>query len=317
MPELPGPPSSSEDEVDSQDTPAPTRVGLLADLTTVKTPRPPGAWAPTPAPTEKIERAALDEPQIVPALQVSSSQPHVEDGIPAPTPARTDNISTLPTPAPPGAWQATPAGSLRRKSILKVRFDVDPNTSAESMPEIPMVGPGISSDPAADSMSEVFPPLVPPSAPAQRDDAPQQATQPPAETEKEKVRTAERERSVSPPTPRVRRAKSPRGVRIMDAYGNETVDESPVPSASSSIKSESAENAEPVVPLLQSMNQGKRGVRIVDAMGREVVEPESEQAVVKTEEDVGVTLPLTRRGSLVRLRETVAQMADDLGESDE
>lgn len=169
-----------------------------------------------------------------------------------------------------------------------------------------MVGP---SDPA-DSMSEVFPPLVPSSsAPAK--DAP--ATQP------AKVPPSEPERPTTPPTVRARlRPKSP-GVRVLDAFGNETVDDSPVPSASSSVISEDAQvQPDPPAPAAPQLPAGstprsKSLVRIVDAMGREVTSEADQPAEGNSAED----RPLSHRESLMRLRETVSQLADEFGDSDE
>lgn len=305
MPELPAPPSSSEDE-DRQE-PTPGRVSLLADFTAAKTPRPPGAWAPTPTPAARIDRPDFDTPRAGPSVQAPAPQP--QDETPVPTPMRADNMSALPTPAPPGAWQLTPTGSMRRKSILKVRFDVDPNTSGESMPAVPIVGPGTGTpNPAAENMSDLFPRLP---ALGRKDETQPETKEQAADKGKEKEKADRRERSSSPPTPRARRSKSPRGIRILDAFGNETVDDTPVASAEASAKSE---DVAPPGQLVQSSTPRSRGgVRIVDAMGREIVEP----AEPVKEEDVSDERPLTRQESLARLRKAVAQMAEDLGESDE
>ena len=75
------------------------------DQTSTKTPKPPGAWAATPAPVDRCLPG--DE---------SSSMPTT------PTESLVVGASALPaqTPKPPGGWMTTPAV---RKSIMKVRFE--------------------------------------------------------------------------------------------------------------------------------------------------------------------------------------------------
>lgn len=74
------------------------------DQTSTKTPKPPGAWAATPALVHR--RLPVDEPSAMPT-------PPTESLVEA---------SALPaqTPKPPGGWMTTPAV---RKSIMKVRFE--------------------------------------------------------------------------------------------------------------------------------------------------------------------------------------------------
>ncbi|EKM54568.1 uncharacterized protein PHACADRAFT_258509 [Phanerochaete carnosa HHB-10118-sp] len=307
MPELPALPlngsSSSEGEHDHPATPIMERRSLLADFTAAKTPKPPGAWAPTPVPVEKAEKADTHPPPAAPSLPPEAATPTPVSG-----PAEPSVV--IPTPAPPGAWQPTPVGSMRRRSILKVRFDVDPNTSGESMPEVPMIGPG-TGDPAADSMSEMFPPLMPPPPPAAQREEPKEEVQRPS----------------TPPAARPRKAFRPPGMTLVDAYGNEVV-ERPAPelSASSSTQSDDgvpdAPLVQPPVPALRTM----RPITIVDPMGREVKEEEEEPSPIMQpaeervkEEDVDYesARPMSRRESLTRLRDAIKEMAEDLGESDD
>lgn len=285
--------------MDQEGTPVRTRVSLLADFTAAKTPRPPGAWANTPAPAGKEELDQTPE---------NPPPPLAEAETPVPAPAN-NTLSAIPTPAPPGAWQPTPAGSLRRKSILKVRFDVESNTSVDSMPEVPLVGPSTSNP--ADSISEVFPPLPPVASGSKQAAQVNPLADPPT--------AQEQERPTTPPTARARsKLKSP-GLRVLDAFGREAVEESPVPSTSSSMRSDEGEyevvppNPAPL-PISGSTPRSKSMVRIVDAMGHEVVD--TEQPSVE-ETSVTNAPPMDRREALSRLRETVSQMADDLGDSDE
>ncbi|KIP10955.1 hypothetical protein PHLGIDRAFT_187040 [Phlebiopsis gigantea 11061_1 CR5-6] len=293
MPELPAPPSSSDEDDDMGATPVNARVSLLADFTAAKTPRPPGAWAATPVP------AQVDKPVVAAPLL----PPEAQTPVPAPVNLTANNtLSAIPTPAPPGAWQLTPGSSMRRKSILKVRFDFDANSSGESMPEVPIIGP---SDPA-DSISEVFPALMPPVASTSQAVVKRPVSSP----------LDERERSSTPPTVRVARTrpKSP-GLRLMDAFGREAPEGPSAPSTASSVKSDPGvvvpAPAPPTLPA-DATPRSKSLVRIVDAMGREV---DSEQSM--DESSSSLPPPTSRGEALSRIRETLSKMADDLGESDD
>lgn len=310
MPELPAPPSSSDDEYDVQGTPIRERRSLLADFTAAKTPRPPGAWAPTPAPAEKAEKAELNPLHAAPPLPPEAETP-------TPAAGSVEPSVVVPTPAPPGAWQPTPVGSMRRKSILKVRFE-EQNTSGESMPEVPIVGPGTGTGtPATENMSDIFPPLMP--LPHKEQPPPQQQQQ---QHEEPKAK-GEPERPNTPPTVRARRFRSP-GMKLVDPYGNEIVEDSPEPSISSSMQSEESMPDPPPAQPSRPAYRAKRPMKIVDAMGREVKEEDEEPSVVmqpvevKDEEvDPEDFRPMSRRESITRLRDAISQMAEDFGESDE
>src|SRR5712671_3129832 len=139
LPELPGPPSSEDDT---------GNIALMSmnrqndgplNLAATKTPRPPGAWAATPAPARsqtpqptssslipaKLSRARSNS---LPQTSFTDSQSSI--AIP---PSALSRAGTLPTrtPAPPGGWFSTP-GSLRRKGLMKVRFDTVTSDSAAS-----------------------------------------------------------------------------------------------------------------------------------------------------------------------------------------
>ncbi|KAJ7072546.1 hypothetical protein C8F01DRAFT_251819 [Mycena amicta] len=111
LPDLPGPPSSSDEETETERVTPPR----FADAT-MKTPRPPGAWSATP--TSVIRASTLSPPP-------SDSDSQYEGGLATPGPSLS-RASTLPTqtPRPPGGWVATPTP---RKSVLQVRFDEKPS----------------------------------------------------------------------------------------------------------------------------------------------------------------------------------------------
>jgi hypothetical protein len=155
MPELPGPPSSSEDESETEKgwLPAGQDVGSHPDFSSMKTPKPPGAWGSTPL----LSRRDL----LVRAHTLSDSDGFVEStsesGLATPV-ASLSRASSLPaqTPAPPGAWLVTP-GTDRRRSVLKVRFDVESEQSAQSASEVPANGHahvGNWDDPQTESPNE-------------------------------------------------------------------------------------------------------------------------------------------------------------------
>ncbi|KAK0195210.1 hypothetical protein F5146DRAFT_1024624 [Armillaria mellea] len=96
LPELPGPPSGSEDEQDTEP---------VGQVTLLKTPRPPGAWAHTPAPRlARSNTLPVDEGSL---RDGGPSSP--EDATPL---ARTTSLPPQ-TPAPPGGWLMTPKKSVR------------------------------------------------------------------------------------------------------------------------------------------------------------------------------------------------------------
>jgi serine/arginine repetitive matrix protein 2 len=122
LPDLPELPSTSEEDV-TVDGPRANGGTHLVD--SLKTPKPPGAWAGTPAPARERAQSASDEVE----------DAHRDSGLATPmsslSRARAGSLP-MQTPAPPGAWTGTPGTADRRKSILKVRFDVE---SEQSMSE--------------------------------------------------------------------------------------------------------------------------------------------------------------------------------------
>ncbi|KAK0476620.1 hypothetical protein IW261DRAFT_1421368 [Armillaria novae-zelandiae] len=117
LPELPGPPSSgSEDEQDTEP---------VGQVTLLKTPRPPGAWAHTPAPRlARSNSLPVDEESLQDGGQASP-----ENSTPL---ARTTSLPPQ-TPAPPGGWLMTPKKSVRFDPPLAESdgsgADITPNSS--------------------------------------------------------------------------------------------------------------------------------------------------------------------------------------------
>ncbi|KAI0829898.1 hypothetical protein BC628DRAFT_1359257 [Trametes gibbosa] len=308
MPDLPGPPSS-EDEEDR--TPIMQSQDLQGDLTALKTPRPPGAWMATPAPSRQFTRSPVARAGSAPPVEQKS--PTSDGGGLATPPSTLSRANSLPpqTPAPPGGWVNTPAPdtSARRKSALKVRFDVESETTSD----------GTFERPSADSSTES---KVPPndessSAPwgmgaLQNGDA--SAESAPAESSAEPL--------PAPPSLRERiRQRSP-SIRLLDAYGREQPETPPVLAATLEadlgnanvpLDTHAVVAATPRRDVKVASNATPRSrstVRMVDAMGREI----EEEPVV--EDDSVDEPPLSRREALHRMRETLASMAQELSDAD-
>ncbi|KAK0213031.1 hypothetical protein DFS33DRAFT_1285979 [Desarmillaria ectypa] len=117
LPELPGPPSGSEDEQDTEP---------VSQVTALKTPRPPGAWAYTPA-------SRLARPNSLPVDEgpQNGGPSTPENSTPL---ARTTSLPPQ-TPAPPGGWLITPKKSVRFDSPHtesdQSGAEITPNSSAE------------------------------------------------------------------------------------------------------------------------------------------------------------------------------------------
>ncbi|KAL0956123.1 hypothetical protein HGRIS_002290 [Hohenbuehelia grisea] len=155
LPDLPGPPSESDfdserDALGAQFTPSGERPNGRLDFSSMKTPKPPGAWMTTP-----VSQRAESEP-----LEERKSESEFSAGLATPAASMSRASLLAQTPAPPGAWAATPAP---RKSILKVRFDalnhadggVESSDGAASASEETQGVPGASSGPTGRPASSV------------------------------------------------------------------------------------------------------------------------------------------------------------------
>ncbi|CAL1707874.1 unnamed protein product [Somion occarium] len=315
LPELPGPPpDSSGDELDNQHTPSNFDSDKFANMTTMKTPRPPGAWITTPA--AQFEKELISRPSSTPPERI----PSLLDTAVAKRPATMSKASATPlqTPAPPGAWVATPIPTTaRRKSILKVRFDVEAgNASSDGFPEIPVVGPKDAKQYRENDTSN---PLL--------DTPPNRVSNGPEKPYvKLEIESSVDDDSPSPYTRPVKTSKSPT-VRVLDAFGRETaVDEQQQPPKSEEsmdilsedIKRSHAPKREEreTMPVRQSVTPRSRStIRIVDAMGREVQEASVTPDTANSTESEPST-PLSHNEALARVRETIAHLAHDLDDVD-
>ncbi|GLB37275.1 hypothetical protein LshimejAT787_0403260 [Lyophyllum shimeji] len=219
----------SEDTANGGTTQTPTRESP-ADLTSTKTPKPPGGWVSTPG---------LSLPREPPTRTRSLSgdtDDERDSGLATPV-ASLSRASSLPaqTPKPPGGWMATPAA---RKSILKVRFDAQGGSpKGTTLTESSNDPPENASNGSAQT-DEVSFQTGGPTKPSEDDVPP-------------RTRTPELSTPKSPPSKRLQSPsrKSP-GVRVLDAFGREVVQDE--------------------VQAKPSARKPTSGVRIVDAMGREI-----------------------------------------------
>ncbi|RDX48023.1 hypothetical protein OH76DRAFT_693877 [Lentinus brumalis] len=307
MPDLPGPPSSEDehnDEHEGDHTPLMQSHELQGDLTSLKTPRPPGAWLATPAPSRQVTKEPVQRPGSAPPLGSSASS---DSGLATP-PATFSRATPLPaqTPAPPGGWVATPAAgnTTRRGSILKVRFDLQAETASEAATE---------GDDSLESRYQGEP-----------QEASSSAEAAPFNGDASSASSAPEESSAEPPPtpPSIRdrpRKKSP-GVRILDAFGREQVENAPQPATQDSPAELVVSERKPPTPstprtatraVSNVTPRNHSGVRVVDAMGREI----EEEPAVK-EESVLSQSPLTHNEALSRIKDTLSCMKHELSDAD-
>jgi hypothetical protein len=210
-----------------------------------------------------------------------------ESGLVTPVPSLS-RASSLPaqTPAPPGAWLATP-GTERRRSVLKVRFDVESELSASDVPANAQLYTGDSSGPHTESPSESSFEVSTPKAQIHGLSAPE-------EFKDEEIAAPVTPRSTPPPSLR----KSP-SIRIVDAFGREQIPDM-------------AEKLTVAIPISSSPHS-KSSVRIVDSMGREI---EEAMNITSSEGKSEGDILLGHNEALRRVRQSVADLASGLGEVD-
>jgi serine/arginine repetitive matrix protein 2 len=356
-------PSSSEDEAETREadvTPARVDEDGLANpnYTAMKTPRPPGAWAATPVPP-KHPRETSPPPtssELAPTasstpLPRANSEPErnskteapTGNGLLTPIPSLSRaNSLPLRTPAPPGAWMLTPNqpttqnghngsadqsqfGSIgRRKSILKVRFDVTESeaSTAEVDQKSPLPSGRVST-----------PDFLPDGHPRHAESVPSKMTNGSAHVDvvhdSVPARPVTPEHSTTPmprpniPSPRSLR-KSPT-VKVVDAFGRERIDHLPTPADAQDNADGRLDAKDTTRSLLSAETphtpraQNKSSIRIVDAMGREieeevvpVIEPLFEEELLVLHDDS----PVGRTETLAQMRQTLREWADGLSDGD-
>ena len=360
LPDLPGPPSEDDTDPDIDNDRTPVNPNqdndFLGNLTAMKTPKPPGAWMVTPPP------AARDPPPRPSSTPPERTPPPSNPAFATPGPSSLSRSSSMPmqTPAPPGAWAPTPGGSLRKKSILKVRFDVEPgDLSSDSMVAVPVVGPpllkplngiNVQSGTQSSRNSEARTTAGTPNGFAKPSLAALQEAESSAEMTPTKRTSTLLPQTLPAVAKPVRSPKAP-SVRVLDAFGRETSNDEPpekVEEDSSLLwqpvdQNESQEGFDTPVPSgsrssrhkasNSSPPRSKGSIRIVDALGREIIEDQEatptkekrkkasssrrkrESRPVEEVSDEFV-MPATHNEALVRVREVISHLAEDLDEVD-
>lgn len=286
LPELPGPPSSSEDEQVMERTPLRYNDTAPSDLTAMKTPKPPGGWTSTPTPARPNGRDAHPRTQ---ALSEESDDSQYDSGLATPVASLSRATSmALQTPAPPGAWLATPAP---RKSILRVRFDTESLAPGQSMAGSAVEAfNGSSSNPKDSATSRQMNGSAKPNSLAVNIDNSDYRPRTPTPTPTTPVPA-----SVSPR----RHRKSP-SIRVVDAFGRAMLSEE---------LTVDKDQKGPNSPDATSRSK----IRIVDAMGREVTETIEPSDYSQTDED---SIPLEHSEALTRVRRGLADLAEGLSDMD-
>jgi serine/arginine repetitive matrix protein 2 len=322
MPDLPEPPS--EDDTVELPLRTPLRFNgfndhaniIAGDFSSMKTPRPPGAWAATPLP------ARQDEPEKRPAapllsraqsLPADSSDESASGTTGLVTPAPTlSRASSLPqqTPAPPGGWLATPY-TANRKSV---RFDVE-------SPDPSVAGDVTESEVPTEPTSPAVEPAERPSVEISHLELKLidrvvngRATLTPSPDREHKDEgdvTPRMANAVLPSAPSNGHQWSPKrfpAVRVLDAYGREHAPEGDF--------AEGALGSSPIAEstVVERTPRNKSGVRMLDAMGREIEEGSVEDgSLVSQSEDEG---PLSHNDAVARLRAGVADLRADMSDAD-
>ena len=340
LPDLPGPPSEDEamhEDVDQ--TPRRQNGHGFLDFSSMKTPRPPGAWAATPAPAPAPVRTwDVETPAPIakkPARARSNSLPQESSGEFTPSqlvpvrsktpPSAMSKSNSLPTrtPAPPGAWLATP-GTSRTKSLMKVRFEVSdsaPSDSGDAAENGPLPSVKFEFDDSDTSVAAAMPvdsdaSVSEPSFNGVRESSPVPFAQANGnghgfghadktaefESQKTPVRSHSSRRKVR---------KSPR-IRFVDAFGQEQRED--VVPGTPARKEVSVSMRMPggalQTPRNKSANKSK--VRMLDAMGREVEEPPEQN----DSEDTVTEGPIGRAEALARVKKAVKDLHVGLSEVD-
>ncbi|OJA17474.1 hypothetical protein AZE42_03914 [Rhizopogon vesiculosus] len=325
----------------------------------MKTPRPPGGWAFTPVPPKHAHRETSPPPapssELTSTAPLSSpstdlpetgseperhSKPEAQAGngllTPIPSLSRANSLP-LRTPAPPGGWMSTPNqpnssvdqsqfGSVgRRKSILKVRFDVaesEASTAEVEHQEAPLSAVRIS---APDTLPNGHVPQAESVLPKQISDSAQvNAIHDPVQ-----ARPVTPERSTAPvsranaPSPRSLR-KSP-SLKVVDAFGRERTDKPPVHDAAQDTANRRADAEDAIHPSSSVETphtprlSNTSNIRIVDAMGREIEEEASLVTEPSVDEGSSVLhndVPIGRTETLSQMRQTLREWADGLSDGD-
>lgn len=147
MPALPDPPS--DEDIDSDKAPPPAKFPFTPiqnnrNMLNAKTPRPPGAWATPFSKPSPIRRAQSVEP-----VEKETSPSNDVIYTPPASYSRGSTSTIAKTPAPPGAWLATPGTTAAKRVQQRVRFD-EKEIVASGLDPAPMNNSIVSEESHAD-----------------------------------------------------------------------------------------------------------------------------------------------------------------------
>lgn len=325
LPELPEPPSLGSDDENNDDsisqigtnlsladiTPAGVVGGGngIGDFTALKTPKPPGAWFATPAPSTKVA-----------VLESDDSAGGFVDSSDIDLPKKTSHSQSIfpQTPAPPGGWAYTPVARQRAysdpKSMLNeggLTASAAPPGRAHTMPSKTPIGPGGWANTPGVARKSILKVRFDPDVTAQghesSDALPDSIVTPTHKapaikpfTDDARSTTPELVRPVTPPPSRSpRKHKRSPSVRVVDAFGNEQ---------KNPVRKRDTPSPTPSTPRTRS------GIRIVNALGEEVKEepvPTSETIEEIPVEQSQMT-QLTRVEALQRVRQGIQELAEGI-----
>ncbi|KAI6134609.1 hypothetical protein EDD17DRAFT_1471678 [Pisolithus thermaeus] len=353
LPDLPDPPSSDDNVSNGTPVKLVAGPGSHPDHSTTKTPKPPGAWAatpqqinppsrtPSPAHSPSTESTPNFSASLIPLPRDGAPTDKetkalpTENGFMTPQAFVRTNILPLQTPAPPGAWVRTPTqlpsqggadesqfGTIsRRRSFLKVRFDVSESETSTagdqprsplsairlSNPDFPEPRPSEARTIARDKLSEV---PEPSSICAAR--------QSPAIPDIPSTPISQH----GLPSPKPLR-KSPM-VRVVDEYGREKHDTEESNLQDSFDQNDYADASLTPGSSFQHIVTStpkvatRSTVRIVDAMGRDINE-QPDQRSAAAFNDISTTsddLPPGRVEAIARIKQVVQELQEGFSDAD-
>ncbi|KAL5528647.1 hypothetical protein ACEPAF_7783 [Sanghuangporus sanghuang] len=296
MPALPDPPSSEDDAGSDVTHPVQVTPAGRSRFTDVKTPRLPGAWNTpfvTPAPSTAARRSTL-----LRDTRAEDDQVLVQNEIYTPPASYSRATSMImKTPAPPGAWLATPGTVAAKRFQQKVRFDEQENSAAPAPVPRSDDGTLISDISAVDGSV---------------------AMKAPGKTK--------------PTSPR-----TPGRIRVVDAFGNEiTPSLSKDKVEIRSVQKAGELHATGRDEKLNASEGRKSRIRVLDALGREIDEDQVLAAMPSSTKDESAKQPrkaeresvtawpqdlsgkkLERKQALHLLQKTIGELKNDFDTTDD
>ncbi|KAL5485409.1 hypothetical protein ACEPAI_8051 [Sanghuangporus weigelae] len=296
MPSLPDPPSSEDDAGSDVIHPMQVTPAGRSRFTDVKTPRLPGAWN-TPFATPALPMAARRS-TLSRDTRAEDDQALVQNEIYTPPASYSRATSMImKTPAPPGAWLATPGTVAAKRFQQKVRFDEQGNSAA------PAPVPGSDNGMSISGISAVDGSVA--------------------------MKAAGKTKPTSP--------RTPGRIRVVDAFGNEiTPSLSKDKVEIRSVQKAGELHATGRDEKLNASEGRKSRIRVLDAMGREIDEVQVPATMPSSTKDESAKQPrkaeresvtawpqdlsgtkLERKQALHLLQKTISELKNDFDTTDD